>query len=484
MAGEGIYFETDDWQDKSGLNGKSAFDAALSMLRADLSSRFSAEKLAGAGPEVRQQALVQAHATFEEYHTRAGREHLLPLRTTAEEFANQALSYIFGLGPIDMLLADPSIEDVAINGPGEVMIYKGAGWSKTDITFSDSTLLLNILNTAMAKAEKTVNRIRPIADAAIERNRYSVVMNPVSKPSPTAVIRIPHHDSIELGDLVKPWVEPAAKHQVEKDYAITSRPLEDPPLPDYASLPTGGILSHDVAAYLNAAVLSGLNIAVMGPTGVGKTALLTALGRCLPENKRVLIIEDTPEIVLFPESDQPNNVLYLQTRTASLEGVPPITQADLVKLALRQRPDALTLGEARGEEMFDLLNALYTGHSNGLTSFHAAGLHEMFGRVTMMMGQSDRGRFLGNYHMAQMVAIALDILIVLEKTGKERRVKAIGELSGQVEREGDTYQPKIELIFEHTGGRGGQVVGPLRDSAHRQKFSEASIPEHVYSRKV
>jgi pilus assembly protein CpaF len=195
----------------------------------------------------------------------------------------------------------------------------------------------------------------------------------------------------------------------------------------------------------------------------------------------VLVIEDTPEIRLFPESDVPNNVLKLQTRPPSLEGVPEITQADLVKLALRQRPDALTLSEARGKELFDLLNALYTGHSNGLTTFHAYGLHEMYSRLSMMMSQSERGRHLRMRHVAQIIATALDIVVVLEKVGEVRRVRTVGEMAGRVTTKNGDPEPHIEVIFKYSGGRSPRLDGPLQDSVHAGRFKNAGIPDEVYT---
>jgi len=256
--------------------------------------------------------------------------------------------------------------------------------------------------------------------------------------------------------------------------------VEDSPMPDYPDLDLSNILNKDLASYLHSAVLAGLSIAVIGPTGVGKTALITALGRCLPVDYRVLIIEDTPEIRLYPNSKFPNNVLKLQTRPPSLEDVPEITQADLVKLALRQRPDALTLSEARGKEIFDLLNALYTGHSNGLTTFHAYGLHEMYSRLSMMISQSERGRHLRMRHVAQIISTALDIVVVLEKEGDTRRVRAVGEMSGKVKMVGGDPEPEIDLIFEYSGGRSPKLNGPLKDSVHAKRFANAEIPEKIY----
>ena len=464
--------------------GRDGFEIVMETVRTRLSERFTAAKLQRGSAQMREQARQIAAQAHKDYLARATREGLPPLILSREQFINRAISYTFGLGPIDHLLEDETIEDIAINGPDEVMVYRDA-WERTEITFPNQAALLNILNTALAKAEKTVNRIQPIADAAIDYNRYSVAVQPVANPDPTAVIRIPRHAGIDLVDLVRPWrvrqegdvkdaEDAGGKAEAGKDVTRT-------PLPEYPDLALSNILNKELASYLHGAVLAGLSIAVMGPTGVGKTALITALGRCLPRDYRVLVIEDTPEIRLFPESDVPNNVLKLQTRPPSLEGVPEITQADLVKLALRQRPDALTLSEARGKELFDLLNALYTGHSNGLTTFHAYGLHEMYSRLSMMMSQSERGRHLRMRHVAQIIATALDIVVVLEKVGEVRRVRAVGEMAGNVTTANGDPEPHIEVIFEYSGGRSPRLDGPLQDSVHVGRFKNAGIPDEVYT---
>ncbi len=474
-----IKFETMKFEDDrpTEIQGLGAFDIALNEMRSKLSDRFSAIDLQRGGDKVQEQARQIATEVHKDYLGRAIKEKLPPLNYTRDDFINQAISYTFGLGPIDHLLEDETIEDIAINGPNEVMIYRDK-WERTDITFPNKNTLLNVLNTALAKAERTVNRIKPIVDAAIDYNRYSVVVQPIANPDPTAVIRIPRHAGIDLDDLVKPWYVDKKKENSSRK--VNKGDVEDSPMPDYPDLELSNILNKELASYLHSAVLAGLSIAVIGPTGVGKTALITALGRCLPVDSRVLIIEDTPEIRLFPGSIYPNNVLKLQTRPPSLEDVPEITQADLVKLALRQRPDALTLSEARGKEIFDLLNALYTGHSNGLTTFHAYGLHEMYSRLSMMISQSERGRHLRMRHVAQIISTALDIVVVLEKEGDTRRVRAVGEMSGKVKMVGGDPEPEIDLLFEYSGGRSPKLNGPLKDSLHSKRFENAGIPDWIY----
>lgn len=157
----------------------------------------------------------------------------------------------------------------------------------------------------------------------------------------------------------------------------------------------------------------------------------------------------------------------------------------MVKLALRHRPDALTLGEARGAEVFDLLNALNTGHKNGLTSIHASEVFELFNRIFLMLGQSVSGRTLDKFRAAYLVSNALHIAISLElvkEPGRAiRRIKTIGELTGKIVGKNDLIEPEIIPIFQQSGESVNDLRGPLVTSAHTKRFEEVGIPTHIYS---
>jgi pilus assembly protein CpaF len=456
-----------------------SYQAVLDRIRKQLSKEFAADKLANAGPAVTEAATRVAGMQYRDYNNDALSKSWPRLMVPEEIFIEMALADLLGMGAIDTLLRDESIEDIAINGPTEVMVYRSGRWDAENVAFPSPDRLLEILNRGLAHSNRKANMVTPIADAVLKgKERISVVTYPVASPFPTSVIRIPRAKRISLEDMTQPFESaPSEKAKQGNAEAVS------------ASLEAGGeelaedsrsMLTRKAAAYLYGAVLAGLNIVAVGPTGSGKTTLLMALGRKIPKGQRVLIIEDTPEIDLYPGDSTPHNVLYLRTRPSTVEGLEAIEQEDLVKLALRQRPDALTLGEARGPEVFDLLNALNTGHKNGLTSLHAYGAEELFGRMYLMLAQSERGRHLDAYRAASLVASTLHVVVSLEMVGQRRYVRTIAELTGKVAQKGTTFEPEMKAIFQRASA-GGRLDGPLYPSVLSGLLREAGVREDVFT---
>ncbi len=441
---------------------------ALAAVRQELVGRFSHLQIAVAGPEVTEEARRLTAEIYIAHTDNALRDNKPGIGFDRETFVQRALSDLLGMGPLEPLLNDESIEDIVVNGPDEVMVYRNGGWQDTEISFESPERLLELLNRGIAGSNRQASMVTPIADAVLPgKQRINIVTHPIASPWPAAAIRIPGAKRITLEEMVRSQAP---------DTTTRSPAVE---LPDYSSLPGGdcsGMLSPGAAAYLHAAVLCGLNIVAVGPTGSGKTTLLMALGRLIPQNRRVLIIEDTPEISLHQDGEKPHNVLYLRTRPESLEGVPEINQEDLVKLALRHRPDALTLGEARGAEVFDLLNALHTGHRNGLTSIHAHDVGDLFRRIFLMLAQSERGRFLDTRRAAQMVASTLHIAVSLDVSNHSgppmRRVQEIAEFTGEVVDVGGSPEPELRTILRREGAA---LNGSPDASVHRSAFERAGI---------
>jgi len=448
--------------------GNNAYEEALGKIRDILTTRFSSDQLNNGGPQVTEATRVAARETYFSYNQVAVNKGLPVIEFTNDEFINKALSDILGMGALDVLLADSEIEDIAINGPHEVYTFRNGKWELASIKFESADALLGLMNRGISNSNRKVNTVDPIADAVLPGGqRINVVTAPITNTWPSAVIRIQRCAGMSLEDLVRPSKYPPPE-------------IKEAELLDYSNLPQGGMLSPEAAWYLNAAVLTGLNIVVVGPTGVGKTTMLTALGRKIPLGQRILIIEDTPEINLHPELDTPHNILYLRTRESTAEGIKAVGQDLLVRLALRQRPDALTLGEARGAEIFDLLNALNTGHKNGLTSLHAESADELFDRVFLMLAQSERGRFLDSFRAAKLVASTLNIVVSMQMNGRERVISSITELTGKVKTQG-TPEPETQVMFQH-GGTGVGLGKLMNDSAFISKFKTAGIPARYYTK--
>ncbi len=453
------------------IEGVDPYESGLKKVRDRIAGEFNSQQIDNAGPLVTEAASRTAQEIYHTFNQEALSMNLPRIMLPEDQFVEMVLADLLGMGAVDTLLSDSTVEDIAINGPVEVMVYRHGHWEETDVTFPSADRLLEILNRGLAHSNRKANLVTPIADAVLKgKQRISVVTHPVATPHPTAVIRIPRAKDITLEDMVQPCA-------VRDDIQLKELPV------DYESLLDGdveGLLSPKAALYLHAIVLAGGNIVAIGPTGSGKTTLLMALGRKIPPGNRILIIEDTPEIDLHPHTDKPTNILYLRTRPSTVEGLQEIPQENLVKLALRQRPDALTLGEARGPEVFDLLNALNTGHKNGLTSLHAYGVEELFGRIFLMLSQSERGRHLDAYRAANLVASTLHVAVSIEMVGNKRFVKTIAELTGKVRKVGTSYEPEVKPIFQRSGSR-GKLEGPLTDSSHDDLFRIAGIPRNVFS---
>lgn len=470
----------------SSLKNVSPYEEALDMVRIRLSSTYDAEQIREGGPIVIESLREISRGIYDEFNTKALHSNQPTIKLGKEFFIISVEADVLGMGPLEPLLKDPSVEDIAINGPKEVMVFKNGGWKKVEVSFESEMALLEILQRSIAHVNRAVNMVTPIADAILPRGeRINIGVNPIASPSPSAVIRIPRSNSITLQDMTTEYdVE-----ELDNAAVAWNTSLDE----IYAGMDTGGMLSKTAARYLHAAVIAGLNIVVIGPTGVGKTTLLTALGRCIPTGNRILVIEDTPEINIYPGNGLPNNVQYFRTRPSSVDGLTPeISPGDLVRLALRQRPDALTLGESRGAEIFQLLNALNTGHKNGLTSIHADEVDDLFNRVFLMVGQSEEGRTLDAYRVADLIASTFHIAISLSLTrlGSKsvRIVKTIAETTGKVVPK-DTmgvkdfalFEPEMQIMFRQSGEKPVDLQGPLLNSAREKEFFQARIPRSIYA---
>jgi len=432
---------------------KSVLRGLAEQARERVVETFPASRLMHPDEEVEQMVHHIAREVVGDYATQAVARGWDPLPTSTEEAVRRIGAEILGMGQVEDLLGMPGVEDVVINGPKEVYVYRGGGWERAPVEFEDEEHVLRMLNRAIAPTGRQVSPLEPVVDAIVPGgHRINVVMRPCAEPSPCAAIRVRRRSGFSMEDLLGKDVR----------QAMVPRPRLH--VPDYTRVAIpGAMLTAQAARFLHYAVLAGMNVVVVGATGVGKTAFLGVLGRLIPEWLRILVIEDTRELNMRPGDDGlPHNCVYFTTRLGGLEGTPPVTQADLVRAALRQRPDALTLGEARGGEVLDLLKALCTGHRNGLTSVHAESVSELVPRLKMMFQEADVRTEIRDDTVAEWIARAFHVGVALEmatvtthdgRQGKVRRVSEIVEFSGSVE----GGQPSRQTLFRYDG-REGRLV--------------------------
>ena len=355
-----------------------------------------------------------------------------------EQVVDALLNELFGLGPLEALLRLPEVEDIAINGPEDVWYKARGSWQRSPVQFRSSEAALVALNRAIAHTGRQAGPFTPIVDGTLRAgHRINIITAPLTEPWPVASLRLHRDRSLTMIDLVAAGGEEG-----------------DPPapvrLPDYSARDLGaGMFTGLAAAFLHMAVVAGFNILVVGPTGVGKTTVLGALGGLIPADRRIVSIEDTRELRLRGLVNAANCV-YLVTRPPTVEGLAPITQRDLVVAALRQRPDALTVGEARGPEVFDMLKALWTGHRNGLTSIHADAIGDVPNRIAMMLQEADFRTQVQEATIAHWIAKAFHLGLTLRRTESGRRyVEEIVEFTGAVE----GAIPVTTTLFRYDAGR-------------------------------
>ena len=411
----------------NGLAATPAYDRVAGDLRNRALAQFTAVELANAQAATISWLSQSAHELVAAENDQALSAGGKPaFAHPAEVVVESLLNDVLGMGPIENLLRMPEVEDIAINGPNDIWYRRHGYWERSAAIYPDAQSLLLTLNRAIVHTNRQAGPLTPIVDATLRSgHRISIVSDPLAEPWPVATIRLHRESGLSIEDLI-----------VKGGQDRTAAPARR--LPNYFSHDQGqGLFSALVASFLHMAVVAGLNILVVGATGVGKTTVLGALGRLIPPERRVIVIEDTRELRLrasLTEGSPAQNCVYFTTRAESVEGLAPIQQDALVRAALRQRPDALTVGEARGAEVFDLLKSMWTGHRNGLTSIHADSLEDVPNRIRMMLQEARFQTEVSDTAVALWIAKAFDLGIMLRMTETGRRyVEEIAEFTGGVE---------------------------------------------------
>jgi pilus assembly protein CpaF len=333
-----------------------------------------------------------------------------------------------GFGPIQPLLDDPDVSEVMVNGPKKVFIEKSGRLTKSGITFDDDEHVMRIIDRIILPLGRRVDADSPTVDARLpDGSRVNAVIRPVSIDGPCITIRKFKKDKLKVEDLIK-----------------------------------FGTLTKNMGDFLRACVHAHLNVVVSGGTGSGKTTLLNVLSSFIPETDRIVTIEDAAELQL-----QQEHVLRLETKVANIDGKGAVTIRDLVRNSLRMRPDRIVVGECRGGETLDMLQAMNTGHDGSLTTLHANSPRDALSRMETMVMMS--GVELPLKVVRQQISSAIDLIIQQTRLKDgSRKVTAITEVAGM---EGETIVLSDIFKFEQTAlGKDGQIIGDLKATGIRPIF--------------
>ena len=344
-----------------------------------------------------------------------------------ETLVVDVLNELFGLGPLEALLRDPDISDILVNRFDQVYIERNGRLEATDIVFKDNRHLLQIIERIVSSVGRRIDESSPMVDARLkDGSRVNAIIPPLALEGPALSIR--RFRTTRLG----------ARDLVERE-----------------------TLSEPMLDFLQAAVASRLNVIVSGGTGAGKTTLLNVLSGYISDLERVVTIEDAAELLL-----RQRHVVRLETRPANIEGKGAVRQRDLVVNALRMRPDRIILGEVRGEEALDMLQAMNTGHDGGLTTIHANSARDALYRLDMMVAMASLN--IPERAVRQQTASAINLVIqVTRLSDGTRKVTGITEVTGM---EGDMVSMQDIFLFERTGlRRDGKVCGRFRATGIRPK---------------
>ena len=347
-----------------------------------------------------------------------------------ERLVEEVRHELFGLGPLEPLLADPTICDILINSPAQVYVERGGRLEKSEVTFKDNEHLMRVIERIVSSVGRRIDESSPMVDARLrDGSRVNAIIPPLALDGPVMSIRRFGSDPLKIDMLI------------EK-----------------------GALTRDIAEMFRMCVHARLNVLISGGTGAGKTTLLNALSAYIPEDLRIVTIEDSAELQL-----QQPHVVRLETRPPNIEGKGEITQRDLVRNALRMRPDRIVIGEVRGGEAIDMLQAMNTGHDGSLTTIHANTPRDALSRVETMIQMT--AMRLSERAMRSQIASAIDLVIqVARLSDGTRRVTSISEITGM---EGDVITMQEIFQFERRGvDKEGKVVGQFKATGVRPRFAE------------
>ena len=351
---------------------------------------------------------------------------------------------VMGLGPLEPLLKDDTVNDILVNGPNRIFIERNGKLTLTDITFKDERHLLRIIDKIVSAVGRRVDESNPYCDARLaDGSRFNCMVPPVAVDGSLVSIRKFKKEKLGVPDLVK-----------------------------------FGAFTEEMAAYLQAAVSCRLNIIVSGGTGSGKTTTLNALSSFIDNHERVLTIEDTAELQL-----QQVHVGRMESRPPNVEGKGAVTQRDCLRNALRMRPDRIIVGETRGEEVIDMLQAMNTGHDGSMTTIHANNARDGISRLENMVAMA--GIDMPLKAVRSQIAAAVNLIVQASRLQDgSRRMVSITEITGM---EGEVISMQEIFRYERLGIEpNGKIIGRFNATGVRSHYSDRfrqwgyDLPASIY----
>ena len=347
-----------------------------------------------------------------------------------EKMAREILDEVFGLGPLEPLLTDSTISDILVNTSQVVYIERRGVLEKTDIKFNDDQHLMRIIERIVSRVGRRVDEASPMVDARLpDGSRVNAIIPPLALDGPILSIRRFGRDPLTADELL-------------------GNKTMTPPMLDL----------------LKATVKCKLNVLISGGTGAGKTTLLNVVSAYIPESERIVTIEDAAELQLKQE-----HVVRLETRPPNIEGKGAVRQRQLVINSLRMRPDRIIVGEVRGEEALDMLQAMNTGHEGSLTTVHANSPRDALSRIETMVAMANLN--LPDKAIRQQLASAINVVVQVSRlTDGSRKIVSISEVTGM---EGSTVTMQDLFVYERKGyDANNKVRGVFKPTGIRPKFSE------------
>jgi pilus assembly protein CpaF len=356
-------------------------------------------------------------------------ENMLLSKTERERLFESIVADILGLGPLEPLLDDDDITEIMVNGPKNVFIERNGKVGLSGVTFESEEHVLRVIDRIVAPLGRRVDESSPLVDARLQDgSRVNVVIRPIALCGPTITIRKFSKDPFGVQDLIR-----------------------------------FGTMSTEMAKFLRACVVAALNMIISGGTGSGKTTTLNVMSSFIPNDERIITVENAAELQL-----QQEHVVPLESRPPNIEGKGEITIRDLVINCLRMRPERIVVGECRGAEALDMLQAMNTGHDGSLTTLHANSPRDALARLEVMSMMA--GMELPTRAIREQVSSAVDVIVQQTRMRDgSRRITHVTEVQGM---EGEMITLTDIFEFEQTGFENNKIVGRLRATGIRPKFYE------------